>query len=314
MDIKNFINGEYVTNADGRTFEKRTPIDNSLIGLVHEAGQPEVDAAVGAARAALRRALGPALGDRAGEPAGSGGRRDQPPVRRLPGSRGRRHRQAAHPGLARGHPARGGQLQDLHRHHQERLHRVVRDVHTGWQDRAQLRDPGAARRDRRGLPVEPAAAADDLEGRARAGLRQHRGGQAVGGDAEHRDPARRGDEHRRRAGRRLQRGARLRPRLGRRLPDRPPGGRRHHLHRRDPHRHGDHEGRRRRHPAGLPGAGRQERGRGLRRLRLRRRRGHHHALGFRELRPGLPGHRAGLRRASDLRPVRGRAEDEGRGR
>ena len=58
MDIKNFINGEYVTNADGRTFEKRTPIDNSLVGLVHEAGQPEVDAAVGAARAALRRARG----------------------------------------------------------------------------------------------------------------------------------------------------------------------------------------------------------------------------------------------------------------
>jgi aminomuconate-semialdehyde/2-hydroxymuconate-6-semialdehyde dehydrogenase len=24
-DIKNFINGEYVTNASGKTFEKRTP-------------------------------------------------------------------------------------------------------------------------------------------------------------------------------------------------------------------------------------------------------------------------------------------------
>src|SRR5438876_6011775 len=52
-EIKNFINGEFVTNASGKTFEKRTPIDNSLIGVVHEAGKPEVDAAVAAARAAL---------------------------------------------------------------------------------------------------------------------------------------------------------------------------------------------------------------------------------------------------------------------
>jgi aminomuconate-semialdehyde/2-hydroxymuconate-6-semialdehyde dehydrogenase len=52
-DIKNFINGEYVTNQSGKTFEKRTPIDNSLIGNVYEAGKPEVDAAVAAAHAAL---------------------------------------------------------------------------------------------------------------------------------------------------------------------------------------------------------------------------------------------------------------------
>ncbi|MGD9528928.1 MAG: 2-hydroxymuconic semialdehyde dehydrogenase [Dehalococcoidia bacterium] len=53
MDIKNFINGEYVTNSTGRTFEKRNPVDDSLIGVVYEAGEPEVDAAVRAARAAL---------------------------------------------------------------------------------------------------------------------------------------------------------------------------------------------------------------------------------------------------------------------
>lgn len=47
----NFINGEFV--ATGRTFEKRTPVDNRVIGLVHEAGRAEVDAAVGAARGAL---------------------------------------------------------------------------------------------------------------------------------------------------------------------------------------------------------------------------------------------------------------------
>ncbi|MCC6867994.1 MAG: 2-hydroxymuconic semialdehyde dehydrogenase [Burkholderiales bacterium] len=50
----NFINGAYVGNASGKTYEKRNPVDNSLIAMVHEAGQPEVDAAVTAARAALR--------------------------------------------------------------------------------------------------------------------------------------------------------------------------------------------------------------------------------------------------------------------
>ena len=51
---RNPINGEFVANASGKKFEKRTPIDNSLVGMVHEAGKPEVDAAVAAARAKLR--------------------------------------------------------------------------------------------------------------------------------------------------------------------------------------------------------------------------------------------------------------------
>ena len=48
----NFIGGEYVATA--KTFPKRTPVDNSVIGQVHEAGQAEVDAAVRAAQAALK--------------------------------------------------------------------------------------------------------------------------------------------------------------------------------------------------------------------------------------------------------------------
>ena len=52
-DILNFINGEYVRCVSGKTYEKRNPVDNSLIGMVHEAGKPEVDAAVAAAKAAL---------------------------------------------------------------------------------------------------------------------------------------------------------------------------------------------------------------------------------------------------------------------
>jgi aminomuconate-semialdehyde/2-hydroxymuconate-6-semialdehyde dehydrogenase len=51
-DFHNFINGEFV--ATGKTFDKFRPIDNSLIGKVHEAGQAEVDAAVMAARKALK--------------------------------------------------------------------------------------------------------------------------------------------------------------------------------------------------------------------------------------------------------------------
>ena len=50
-DFRNFINGEWVSSA--RTFENRNPVDNRLIGHVHEAGRAEVDAAVRAARAAL---------------------------------------------------------------------------------------------------------------------------------------------------------------------------------------------------------------------------------------------------------------------
>ena len=51
-DFRNFINGEWVST--GKTFENRNPVDNSLIGMVHEAGKAEVGAAVDAARAALK--------------------------------------------------------------------------------------------------------------------------------------------------------------------------------------------------------------------------------------------------------------------
>jgi aminomuconate-semialdehyde/2-hydroxymuconate-6-semialdehyde dehydrogenase len=53
-EFKHFINGEYVASASGKTFENRCPVDNSLIGMVHEAGEVEVDAAVRAAKAALK--------------------------------------------------------------------------------------------------------------------------------------------------------------------------------------------------------------------------------------------------------------------
>jgi len=47
----NFIDGDFV--ATDKTFANRAPVDNRVLGMVHEAGQAEVDAAVRAAQAAL---------------------------------------------------------------------------------------------------------------------------------------------------------------------------------------------------------------------------------------------------------------------
>jgi len=51
--ILNFIGGEYTAGSSGKRFDKRSPLDNRVIGEVAEAGRAEVDAAVAAARAAL---------------------------------------------------------------------------------------------------------------------------------------------------------------------------------------------------------------------------------------------------------------------
>jgi aminomuconate-semialdehyde/2-hydroxymuconate-6-semialdehyde dehydrogenase len=48
-----FIGGRFVDSESGRQFEKRSPVDGSLIGMVAEAGQREVDAAVRAASEAM---------------------------------------------------------------------------------------------------------------------------------------------------------------------------------------------------------------------------------------------------------------------
>ncbi|QWD79912.1 2-hydroxymuconic semialdehyde dehydrogenase [Polynucleobacter sp. MWH-Spelu-300-X4] len=48
----NYINGEFI--ATDKTFEKRAPVNNQVIGMVHEAGAAEVDLAVKGARAALK--------------------------------------------------------------------------------------------------------------------------------------------------------------------------------------------------------------------------------------------------------------------
>jgi acyl-CoA reductase-like NAD-dependent aldehyde dehydrogenase len=50
------IRNRFVVNSPGRQFEKRSPVDGSLVGMVPEAAAPEVNAAVEAAQGAL---LGP---------------------------------------------------------------------------------------------------------------------------------------------------------------------------------------------------------------------------------------------------------------
>lgn len=52
--IENFIAGEFVAAASGKRFDKRSPVDNSIICSVSEAGRSEVDAAVSAASNALQ--------------------------------------------------------------------------------------------------------------------------------------------------------------------------------------------------------------------------------------------------------------------
>ena len=55
-DIPNVIDGRFVP-ANGRSFDKRSPVDGRLIARVAEAGREEVDAAVRAGKhaRALRR-------------------------------------------------------------------------------------------------------------------------------------------------------------------------------------------------------------------------------------------------------------------
>lgn len=51
--VKNFINGEFTDGSSGKTFEVRTPVDNSVIAVAHEANKDDVGRAVESARAAL---------------------------------------------------------------------------------------------------------------------------------------------------------------------------------------------------------------------------------------------------------------------
>ncbi|KJS45498.1 MAG: betaine-aldehyde dehydrogenase [Rhodospirillaceae bacterium BRH_c57] len=52
-DALHFINGAFTAGTTGQSWVNHCPLDNSVIGLVHEGGKAEIDAAVRAARTAL---------------------------------------------------------------------------------------------------------------------------------------------------------------------------------------------------------------------------------------------------------------------
>jgi aminomuconate-semialdehyde/2-hydroxymuconate-6-semialdehyde dehydrogenase len=53
VEFCNFIDGAFRPGSSTRTFENRSPLDGSLIGIVHEASADDIDQAVAAARSAL---------------------------------------------------------------------------------------------------------------------------------------------------------------------------------------------------------------------------------------------------------------------
>ena len=54
QETLHFINGKFCPASDGRRFEKRSPLDNRLLGRVAQGTRDDVDAAARAARAALQ--------------------------------------------------------------------------------------------------------------------------------------------------------------------------------------------------------------------------------------------------------------------
>ena len=50
-DAMNFINGEYRIGKSGKKFNNISPVNGSLISIIHEASEGDVDDAVQAARA-----------------------------------------------------------------------------------------------------------------------------------------------------------------------------------------------------------------------------------------------------------------------
>ena len=50
----NFINGKYRTGSLEKTFNNISPVNGSLLSIVHESSEADVDDAVKAAKAALR--------------------------------------------------------------------------------------------------------------------------------------------------------------------------------------------------------------------------------------------------------------------
>ena len=307
-DVLNFIAGEYVAAKSGKTFDKRSPVDGALIARVSEAGEAEVNAAVEAARAALQGPWGkitPAeRGDLLYALANGINARFEDFLEAEVADTGKPMSLARHLDIPRG-AANFKVFADTVKNVSTEFFEMATPDGTGAINYAMRRPIGVV-----GvicpwnLPlllmtwkVAPAMACGNTvvvkpseespqtaallgEVMNTVGIPKgvynvvHGFGPGSAGEFLTRHPQRQ----------------------------------RHHLHRRDPHRRRHHESRRRRRPAGVAGDGRQEPGGHLRRLRFRGRARRHHALVLRQLRPGVPGHRARLCRAAAVRQVRRRAQ------
>ena len=181
--IVHYIDGRDVASGTDRTFENRSPVDGTLVSLVAEAGADEVDAAVAAAKRALRGPwAGMSVADRGRllhAVADEIDRRFEDFVAAEVADTGMPESFARSVLIPRG-AANFRFFADLVKN------LPAENFHLDTPDGAGALNYVRARTergDRRHLPVEPAAAAHDLEARTGARLRQHRGGEAVGGDA-----------------------------------------------------------------------------------------------------------------------------------
>ena len=300
-----FIAGAWRPARDAGTRTIHCPADGREVVTVAEATEDDARDAVAAARARLRRRpLAPHAGPRAGGAAAPAGR----PARGREG-RGRPAGVARHRQAVRGVP-------DRRRRHRRPSSGTSptsptadagRVVDTGMPDVVQPGRPRAGRRLLADHAVELPAAADGVEGRARAwrpatpsssspassprstAIWLMRALAEVGPARRGRQPGARRRRHRRApAGRR---------------PGRRPGL----LHRRPRDRPPDHGRGRGDREAGRARARRQEPQRGLRRRRPPRRDRQRAHRGLPRLRPGLLGRRAADRRGERPRPGRRRA-------
>ena len=181
--IELFIDNEYVPAASGDWFEDVDPTTGEVVAEVAEAGAEDVDRAVQAAQRRHGGPVGVDVGDQRCELLGAGGPARRRARRGVLARRDRGHGQAGRAGTRHRHPARGGQLPNLRRPLALAHLQLDPPGHPRRAGRAQLRGARAGGHRRGDLPLEPAAAADDLEGRPGAGGGQRGGGQALGGDA-----------------------------------------------------------------------------------------------------------------------------------
>ena len=208
-ETRSFIDGAYVTGRGAR-FENRNPVDGSLVSVVNEATAADVDLAVRAARAALRGPWGSfTIPERAAL------------LVKLAAELQRRSDDFLAAEIAdTGKPASLARHLDIPRSvaNFSTFAELVKNVPT---EAFELPTPdglGALNygiRRPRGViavvcPWNLPLLADDVEGRARPRVRQHRRREAERGDAEHRIAAGRMHECRWRSAGRLQRRARLR--------------------------------------------------------------------------------------------------------